>query len=137
MPLTWRVSHHTVARVVAERSWGCPAPDVPAEVIDEFLPKVEEGVEASKGKVRADVAHEKLMAMSCRGRSSMPSRPCRDKSDTSSERAGAPALGSRTGPVAPGSDFGDGPVIDRDRRRCSSCAWLASLSRFRIAHLPE
>ena len=32
-------------------------------LIDEFLPKVEEWVERSFGKVRADVAHDKLVAV--------------------------------------------------------------------------
>ena len=32
-------------------------------LIDEFLPKVEEWVDKSKGRIRADVAHEKLVAM--------------------------------------------------------------------------
>jgi len=57
-------SHHTVARVVAERdAGGAPPRTCRPRLIDEFLPKVEEWVEQSKGKVRADVAHEKLMAM--------------------------------------------------------------------------
>ncbi len=33
------------------------------QLIDEFLPKLEEWMEASKGKNRADVAHDKLVAM--------------------------------------------------------------------------
>ena len=57
-------SHHTVARVVAERDAGGARPRTcRPRLIDEFLPKVEEWVEASKGKIRADVAHEKMMAM--------------------------------------------------------------------------
>jgi hypothetical protein len=36
-------------------------------LIDEYLPKVEEWVERSKGKVRADVAHEKLLALGYTG----------------------------------------------------------------------
>ena len=46
----------------------CPA--APARrpgVIDEFLPKLEELVERSKGKIRADVAHEKITAMGYAG----------------------------------------------------------------------
>ena len=57
-------SHHTVARVVAERDAGGARPrSCRPRLVDEFLPKVEEWVEASKGKIRADVAHDKLMAM--------------------------------------------------------------------------
>jgi hypothetical protein len=36
-------------------------------VIDGFLPKLEELVERSKGKIRADVAHEKIAAMGFTG----------------------------------------------------------------------
>jgi len=58
-------SHHTVARYVAERERGA-APGAPPRrpgVIDPFLPKLEELVDRSKGKVRADVAHDKIAAM--------------------------------------------------------------------------
>jgi type II secretory pathway component GspD/PulD (secretin) len=36
-------------------------------VIDEFLPKLEEYVERSKGKIRADKAHRKITAMGYAG----------------------------------------------------------------------
>jgi hypothetical protein len=58
-------SHHTVAHYVAERDAGvlsCVAV-WRGQLIDEFLPKVEEWVERSQGKVRADVVHDKLAAM--------------------------------------------------------------------------
>jgi hypothetical protein len=63
-------SHHTVARYVAERERGRVVPAGPARragVIDEFLPKLEELVERSKGKIRADKAHEKITAMGYAG----------------------------------------------------------------------
>jgi hypothetical protein len=41
-------------------------------VIEEFLPKLEELVERSRGKVRADVAHEKITAMGFTGSSVRP-----------------------------------------------------------------
>ena len=59
------VSHHTVARYVAAREAGALS-DRPAarpQLIDEFLPKIEEWIERSKGKLRADRAHEKLLAV--------------------------------------------------------------------------
>ena len=37
------------------------------QLIDEFLPKLEEWMDASSGKVRADVAHDKLVAMDYEG----------------------------------------------------------------------
>ena len=62
------VSHHTVARYVAVRDSGLAVRGVTRPMlIDEFLPKVEEWVERSNGKVRADVAHDKLVALSYSG----------------------------------------------------------------------
>jgi hypothetical protein len=63
-------SHHTVARYVRAREEGRLVPGAPSPrpgVIDEFLPKLEELVERSKGRVRADVAHEKIAAMGFTG----------------------------------------------------------------------
>ena len=58
-------SHHTVARHVAARDAGTPIaePAYRGRVTDEFLPKIEEWVEVSKGKIRADKAHDKLVAL--------------------------------------------------------------------------
>ena len=63
-------SHHTVARYVRAREEGRLVPGASAPrpgVIDGFLPKLEELVERSKGRVRADVAHEKITAMGYAG----------------------------------------------------------------------
>ena len=63
-------SHHTVARYVRAREEGRLVPGASAlrpGVIDAFLPKLEELVERSKGKIRADVAHEKITAMGYAG----------------------------------------------------------------------
>ena len=51
-------SHHTVARHVAARDAGQPIaePAYRGRVTDAFLPKIEEWIEASKGKIRADKA---------------------------------------------------------------------------------
>ena len=125
-------SHHTVARLVAERDAGGIAPRTRRpRLVDEFLPKVEEWVEQSKGRIRADVAHEKLEAMGFTG------------SERSSGRAVAAIkkqyrLGNtpvhRPWVTEPGLwlqyDFGDGPVID-GAKTVLFCAWLA-WSRFRI-----
>jgi hypothetical protein len=55
-------------RLVAERDAGGVAPRVRRpRLVDEFLPKIEEWVEQSKGKIRADVAHDKLFAMDFTG----------------------------------------------------------------------
>src|SRR5687768_17325161 len=62
-------SHHTVARHVAARSAGRPIaePAPRPRVTDAYLPKIEEWVEASKGRIRADKAHEKLLALGYEG----------------------------------------------------------------------
>ena len=59
------VDPKTVRRYVAKRDAGKPV-DQPAarpKLIDPFLPKIEELVETSEGGVRADVVHERLVAM--------------------------------------------------------------------------
>jgi transposase len=63
-------SHHTVARYVAVREKGRLTPQRAQRrptLIDEFLPLLEEWVERSKGKIRADVAHQKLVALGYTG----------------------------------------------------------------------
>jgi hypothetical protein len=64
-------SHHTVAKYVAARDEGRLAGDYAArpQLIDEFLPKVEEWVDQSKGEIHADKAHEKLLRWAIRVRS--------------------------------------------------------------------
>src|SRR5271169_4372575 len=59
----------TVARYVAVRDAGGDplAKTCRPRLIDAFMPKVEELVDRSKGKIRADVAHRKLAAMGYRG----------------------------------------------------------------------
>ena len=59
----------TVARYVAVREAGGDplAKTGRPRLIDAFMPKVEELVDRSKGKIRADVAHRKLVAMGYRG----------------------------------------------------------------------
>ena len=126
-------SHHTVARHVAARDAGKPIaePAYRGRVTDEFLPKIEEWVEASKGKIRADKAHDKLVALGYEG------------SERSTRRAVAQVRTAyRFGHVRvhrpwitePGMwlqyDFGDGPVID-GRKTVLFVAWLA-WSRFRV-----
>jgi transposase len=126
-------SHHTVAHHVAARDAGRPIAD-PVDrdrVTNAFLPKIEEWVETSKGKIRADKAHVKLVALGYEG------------SQRSTRRAVAQVRAAwRLGHVRvhrpwitePGHwlqyDFGDGPVID-GRKTVLFVAWLA-WARFRI-----
>ena len=126
-------SHHTVARHVRARDEGRPLaePVFRGRVTDRFLPKIEEWMEASKGKIRGDVCHEKLLGLGYEG------------SERSTRRAVARVRASyRLGQVRihrpwvtePGMwlqyDFGDGPVID-GVKTVLFIAWLA-WSRFRV-----
>ena len=125
----------TVARYVGLRDAGADptAPVRRPREIDPFLPKVEELVDRSAGKVRADVVHDRLAAMGYGG------------SDRSTRRAVAELKqawqaghGRRYRPWVPEPgmwlqfDWGDGPTVGSQQRRTSLfCAWLA-WSRFRV-----
>ena len=127
------VSHHTVARYVAAREAG-GLPDRPAarpQLIDEHLAKLEEWIERSRGKLRADKAHEKLLLLGYAG------------SERTTRRAVAAVKRNyRLGRVRvhrpwvtePGMwlqyDFGDGPLIEGVNTTLF-VAWLA-WSRFRV-----
>ncbi len=63
-------SHHTVARYVEKRDAGELVDDEPQRrerIIDPFLAKIEEWVERSDAKIRADVAFDKLRAVGFTG----------------------------------------------------------------------
>jgi hypothetical protein len=127
-------SHHTVARYVAGRERGRAVPDGPAPrpgLIDEFLPKLEELVERSKGKIRADVAHGKITAMGYAGSERTTRRAVarlKDAWQAGRRRVHRPWI------PEPGMwaqyDFGDGPVIG-DAATVLFCLWLA-WCRFRV-----
>ena len=126
-------SHHTVTSHVAARDAGLLTATAAArpQLIDEFMPKVEEWMEHSKGKIRADVAHDKLVALGFTG------------SERTTRRAVAAVRAAfKSGRVRvhrpwvtePGMwlqyDFGDGPVVD-GTKTVLFCVWLA-WSRFRV-----
>ena len=125
--------HHTVAQWVARRDAGeLTATTIRrVQLIEEFLPKLEEWMEASDGKVRADVCHDKLVGMGYAG------------SERTTRRAVAAARRAWDGghrrvhrPWVPEPglwfqwDFGTGPVVD-GVDSWLFCAWLA-WSRFRV-----
>jgi transposase len=126
-------SHHTVKHYVDRRASGGELDQAAQRpmLIDEFLPKVEEWVEQSKGKVRADVAHDKLVAMGYCGSERTTRRAvARVKA---SYRAGRVRV-HRPWITEPGMwlqyDYGDGPVVD-GVKTVLFVAWLA-WSRFRV-----
>jgi transposase len=127
------VSHHTVARYVQARRDGELSGRAAArpELIDGFLAKVEEWIERSNGKLRADKAHEKLLLLGYGGSERTTRRAvARVKRDY---RLGRVRV-HRPWVTEPGMwlqyDFGDGPVIDGVKTTLF-CAWLA-WSRFRV-----
>jgi len=126
-------SHHTVAKHVEARDAGQlrDQPAVRPMLIDEFLPKLEEWMEHSKGKIRADVAHDKLLGLGYQGSERTTRRAV--ATVRSAFKAGRVRV-HRPWVTEPGMwlqyDFGDGPVID-GVKTILFCAWLA-WSRFRV-----
>ena len=127
------VDEKTVARYVAIRDEGRD-PTATARrprSIDPFMGKIEELVDKSQGKIRADVVHQRLVAMGFEG------------TDRSTRRAVAEAKAAfkaghrrkyRPWLPEPGMwlqfDWGEGPRVN-GRRTQLFCAWL-SWSRFRV-----
>ena len=125
--------HHTVRRYVQLRAAGNPPGEraVRSKPIDVFLPKIEELVERSNGKVRADVVHERLVVMGFDGGERTTRRAVAAAKD--SYRSGHRRV-FRPWTPEPGLwlqwDYGHGPVV-RGRQTLLWCAWLA-WSRFRV-----
>jgi hypothetical protein len=92
-------------------------------VIDGFLPKLEELlIEQSKGKIRADVAHAKIMGYSGSERTTRRTvARMKDAWRADRRRVWRPWL------AEPGMwaeyDFGDGPSAGGRRRCCPACGW--------------
>jgi transposase len=126
-------SHHTVKHYVERRAAAGVLDKAAArpQLIDAYLDKVEEWVERSQGKVRADVAHEKLVALGYTGSERTTRRAvAKVKTDY---RAGRVRV-HRPWVTEPGMwlqyDYGDGPVVD-GVKTVLFVAWLA-WSRFRV-----
>lgn len=126
-------SHHTVKHYVERRAAaGEPSKAaVRPMLIDAYVDKVEEWVERSHGKVRADRAHEKLLSLGYTGSERTTRRAvARVKK---AYRAGHVRV-HRPWVTEPGMwlqyDYGDGPVVD-GVKTVLFVAWLA-WSRFRV-----
>ncbi len=126
--------HKTVAHWVRARDeagGGLPVSVRPRPRVDGFAEKVEEWVDRSRGKIRADVAHQRLVAMGYLGSERTTRRAVAD-----AKRGWRAEHGRRTRlwVVEPGLwmqwDYGDGPVV-AGRSTVLFCAWLA-WSRFRV-----
>ncbi len=125
--------HHTVARYVALREAGQPpvAREHRARPIDDYLDKIEELVARSNGRVRADVVHQRLVAMGFGGGERTTRRVVAEVK--ARLRAGQRRV-FRPWVTEPGLwlqwDWGEGPRVG-GRRTNLWCAWLA-WSRFRV-----
>jgi transposase len=126
--------HKTVAHWVRARDeagGGLPVSVRPRPGVDAFAEKIEEWVDRSRGKVRADVAHQRLVSMGYLGSERTTRRAVAD-----AKRRWRAEHGRRTRPwvTEPGLwmqwDYGDGPGVG-GRRTVLFCAWLA-WSRFRV-----
>jgi hypothetical protein len=127
-------SHHTVAHYVAAREEGrlTPGRAQPRPMlIDAFLPKVEEWVDRSRGKIRADVVHDRLRSLGYSG-SERTTRRAVERVKRA-WRAGRRRV-HRPWLPEPGMwfqyDYGDGPTVAGVATQLF-CAWLA-WSRFRV-----
>jgi hypothetical protein len=124
---------NTVARYVAAREAGGlrATPIQRSQLIDPFREKLEEWVEASHGRVRADVAQRKLEAMGYAGSNRTTRRAVAD-----AKAAYRSGHRRRFRPWLPEPglwfqwDYADGPLVE-GRRSWLWCAWLA-WSRFRV-----
>jgi hypothetical protein len=127
-------SHHTVEHWVQARDEGRLRLGEPVRrerLIDGFLPKLEELVDRSKGRIRADVAHRKITGMGFAGSERTTRRAVAEIKWA--YRAGRRRV-FRPWVPEPGMwaqyDFGDGPRIG-GVATILFCFWLA-WSRFRV-----
>jgi len=125
--------HHTVARYVKMRAAG-QSPQARRHrdrAIDAYLPKIEELVVRSNGKIRADVVHKRISAMGFTGGERTTRRTVAEAK--AQFRAGQRRV-YRPWITEPGLwiqwDWGEGPQIN-GRRTSLWCAWVA-WSRFRV-----
>ena len=128
------VDHHTVTRLVTARALGAEItgePLVRSKVAEAFAEKITEWIARSNGKVRADVVHDKLVAMGYLGSERTTRRvvaALKAGYEHDNHRIYKPWI------TEPGAwlqyDFGQGPVID-GMTVILFCAWLA-WSRFRV-----
>jgi hypothetical protein len=126
--------HKTVARYVEERerAGGGFAPGRRTRPsVEEFAEKIDELVARSRGRIRADKVHERLVAMGYRGSERTTRRAVAE-----AKRRWRRERGRRTRPWIPEPglwmqwDYADGPAV-AGRATSLFCAWLA-WSRFRV-----
>lgn len=125
--------HHTVARYVALRDAGrTPAAGLRRmRLTDPFMEKIEEWVERSRGRIRADICHRKLLALGYEGSERTTRRAVAEAK--AAYRAGHRRI-YRPWIPEPGMwfqfDWTGGPLV-RSSPTHLFCAWLA-WSRYRV-----
>jgi transposase len=126
--------HKTVARLVAARDaagGGLPVRARSRPLVDPFSEKIDELVDRSRARIRADKAHGVLVAMGFEGSYRTTRRAVAE-----AKRRWRQRHGRRTRPWIPQPglwlqwDYGEGPEV-QDVRAVLFCAWLA-WSRFRV-----
>jgi transposase len=125
--------HKTVAHWVGQRelAGGMPAAERCKPVVGDYAGKIDELVDRSHGRIRADVAHGKLVALGYLGSERTTRRWVAE-----AKRRWRREHGRRTRPWIPEPglwmqwDYGDGPMVD-GRSTVLFCAWLA-WSRYRV-----
>ena len=116
----------TVARYVAVReAGGDPLARVARpRLIDGFMPKIEELVDRSKGKIRADVAHRKITAMGYRGSERSTRRAVAEvKAAWRAGRAGGTGRGCRSRGCGCSGTGATGRGSAAGRPSCSAHGW--------------
>lgn len=126
--------HKTVAHYVELRDragGGLPSRRRARRLVDPHADKIAEWVERSRGRIRADKAHERMVAMGYQGSERTTRRAVAE-----AKRAWRRGHGRRMRPWLPEPglwmqwDFADGPMVG-GRRTSLFCAWLA-WSRYRV-----
>jgi len=118
-------SHHTVKKAVDDRDAGLPPATRRARMIDDWRDVLEGWVVDSKGKIRGDKAHDKLVALGYTGTDRTTRRALAEIK--SQWRLGNTRV-HRPWITEPGLwlqyDFADGPIV-AGRRVVLLVAWLA------------
>ncbi len=124
--------HHTVKRLVTARNQGLPAViDERTKLTDPFIDLVDQWVQRSKGMIRADKVHDRLIERGYQGADRTTRRVVAASKrawELDNRRSYKPWI------TEPGMwlqyDYGHGPVVDGVQSQLF-CAWLA-WSRYRV-----
>lgn len=124
-------SPNTVKKAIEARAAGAPPTFRRSQLIDHYQGHLETWVEESRGKIRGDIAHDKLVALGFAGSERTTRRAL---AETKKQWRQGNTRVHRPWITEPGLwlqyDFGDGPVVD-GRKVVLLVAWLA-WCRYRV-----